>query len=225
MHEGLTIEQWRERIKLIDPADPQSAALVPGLIALVRDRDVPQVTRRQAAHTLGRIGQPAKAAVPVLIELLSEASGPGESTVFWSAKALALFGAEARDAAPTLIGILHDQSQPTADREAAIEALTRISTAHPRVLTTLVELLQKHSSTNDAQAATFRAHAAASLGLMGAGAASAVPALIRATRDESEPVRLQSVIALGAVGRQAEVAIPALVDSLLSDDAPSVRDE
>lgn len=224
----LSLEQWRARLKTLDPAAPQSKEAVPGLIALIRDEDVPDMTRGQAAQTLGRIGRPARDAVPVLIELLDEPERPGSSTFFWAAKAIVLFRAEAKDAAPKLIGVLQDESAPATKREAALEALTFIGSAHPRVVSTLIALLQKspgNDSSRATEAATFRAHAAESLGMIGSGAQAAVPALSRATDDPFENVRRNAVIALGAMGGQGELAIPALVDALLTDESETVQDE
>jgi HEAT repeat protein len=225
---SFTVEQWKERLKNIDPAAPQSAALVPGLIALVEDRNVPSTVRQQAASTLGRIGKPAAGAVPVLVDLLKKPDESDGSTFHWSAKALALFQADAREAAPPLIEVVQDNSRPTATREVALETLTYIGTAHPRVVPTLIALLQNPPSGELSRAndeASFRANAAASLGIIGSGASAAVPALARATRDPFEAVRRNAAVSLGAMGGQAEVALPALVDALLSDDSPAVQDE
>ena len=56
-----TLDQWRSRMKELDPNSPASAAAVPGLLEIVSDVDAPWFTRRQAALTLGRMGTPAAA--------------------------------------------------------------------------------------------------------------------------------------------------------------------
>lgn len=66
-----------------------------------------------------------------------------------------------------------------------------------------------------------RAHAAAALGSLGAGARTALPALVSAAMDSSAVVRAEVVWALGRVVRDAGEPVPALVDALV-DPSPIV---
>ncbi len=88
-YDGLTLEEWRERIQTLRFDDPAAGDAVPGLIELLQDARVPWFTRRQAALTLGRIGQPAIGALPLFIKLLSEPTDGEESPAQWVAKACA----------------------------------------------------------------------------------------------------------------------------------------
>ena len=134
-YDGLTLVEWRDRIKQIRFDTPSAADAVPGLIEIARDRDVPWYTRRQAALTLGRIGEPAQQAVPVLVELLEESvDDSGASTQLWSIKALALFGPVAREATAAFIELLESETQPHLARLSTLEALGRIGPAHPQTL-------------------------------------------------------------------------------------------
>ncbi|MEX0701117.1 MAG: HEAT repeat domain-containing protein [Planctomycetales bacterium] len=229
---GRTLDEWRGTMKDLAPADPASAVHVPGLIALVRDPEIPAVTRRQAALTLGRIGPRAADAVPLLIELLSGDSGtnhdPDLATATWAAKALALFGPEARAAAPVLVRLHRDGWRTIGERATAIEALGRIGAAHPAVLPALIETLSAPPSGADRDAlrtaAEFRGLAAEALGSIGPPASAAVPALVRAASDEDETVRRRVIAALGAMRDSAAPAIATLVDALAFDESPAVRD-
>ncbi|MBI1927159.1 HEAT repeat domain-containing protein [Candidatus Poribacteria bacterium] len=63
-------------------------------------------------------------------------------------------------------------------------------------------------------------HAADALGVRGTSARGAIPALIRALRDESEAVRLNAAYALGAIG---EPAVPALIEALREEAEVSLE--
>ena len=238
-YDGLTLDAWREQIKTLDPASPLAAEAVPGLIQIVKDPEAPWYARRQAALTLGRIGAPAARAVPVLIGLLNEQAGKArvdadpsanplpssdrpreaETTSLWATRALALFGPQAKAAAPLLVQRAKDPARAEPERRAALDALARIGPSHPLVVPSLIEILRSAD-----QEAEFRALAAEAIGAVGPGASSALPALIRALHERSEPVRRKAAQALGAIGRRAEPAIPALAELLVFDPAPAVRD-
>lgn len=220
LYDGLTLEEWRERIKDLNPDDPASADAVNGLMQIVRDANVPWYSRRQAALTLGRIGPPAKEAIPLLIALLDE-TGEGESaTSQWAAKALALFGSEAKAAAPTLIRRLENESVDEADRRTVIEPLSQIGTAHPQVVPALIHTLSSSTAADE-----LRGLAAEALALIGPAAAAAVPALMRTARADEELLRRRSITALGAMGPLAEVAVPTLAESMVLDESAAVRDQ
>lgn len=222
---GDTIAEWQARIKNLDPQNPTSAAAVPGLIAIVQDDGVSSFTRRQAALTLGRIGEPATGAVPVLVDLIS--GDEPEETAVWAIKSLALFGPQAKSSAPILVDTLQDGRRTPVERQACLEALGRIGTAHPGVVPALILTLQS-TNTGDSpgvdKAAPLREGAADAVSLIGPAAAPAIPALIRAARDASEPVRRKAFAALGTMGGHAEIAAPAMVEAMLFDESAAVQD-
>ena len=224
---GLSLDEWRQRMKDLDPLSPESAAAVPGLIELVKDRDLPWFTRRQAALILGRMGPRGRAAIPLLVEFLQETTGQADvPTRLWAAKALALFGPEAKSAAPVLNRLMRDQTQPISHRQAMIEVLARIGTAHADVVPGLIEVLtnQSRNVSKTAEERALREAATDGIAMIGPAAATAIPALIRATRDPNETLRRKSVAALGAMGARAEIAIAALAESMALDESPAVRD-
>jgi HEAT repeat protein len=228
--DGLTLAEWRQRIKQLDPNSDESVLAVPGLIELVKDRSVPWFTRRQAALTLGRMGPRARSAIPALIELLKEepVEEVTESPRVWGVKALALFKAEARAAAPLLISQLNDESQPLFIREVPVEALSQIGGAHPAVVPALIDLLdyqaKSNARLNPGEDAALRRLAAEGLGIIGPDAANAIPALIRAAGSDDDNLRRHAIVALGAMGERGVPALPTFVHALAFDSSPAIRD-
>lgn len=228
-YDGLTLDEWRRRIPNLDFNSSEIAGAVPGLLAIVRDREAPWFSRRQAATTLGRIGEPARAAIPALIELLDEpAAVPEEAARIWSLKALALFGPLAEEATPRLIEILRDDCATDHARLGALEALGRIGPSRAEVLPAIIATLEGGAPRNEVRGWSpeleRRIAAAEILELFGGHAAPAVPALIRATRHESPLLRRAAANTLGLVGPAAEPAASELVDLVLFDEHEEVRD-
>ena len=104
---GLTLDQWQRQLGQLDPADPHSARVVPALIAIIQDDDLAADVRRPFAVTLGRIGLPARDAIPVLIAQIENRKRISKPTYVWAARALGLFGLHAKEAAPALIDAGH----------------------------------------------------------------------------------------------------------------------
>ena len=228
LYDGRTLAEWRDRIQNLDFDDPAIGDDVPGLLAIVEDTQAPWFSRRQAAITLGRIGEPAAEAVPVLIRLLDERGETAdESTELWALKALARFGPVAESAAPMLVEILNDESEDEFPRIAAIETLGRIGPQRAEVLPALIGVIRLvlQSEVEEHSPELQRAVAAVEmLELFGGNAASAVPVLIQAARSKSMLLRRSAAHTLGMIGPAADPAIPTLVDLLLFDESEEVRD-
>lgn len=228
-YDGRSLADWRVRIQHLDYDDPHIGDEVPGLLAIIEDTAAPWFSRRQAALTLGRIGEPARDAVPVLIRLLEEpAADPEQSTQLWALKALARFGPLAADATSRLVEILEDESGDELPRLASIETLGRIGPQQPEVLPALIRAIEASLSPREPARHTAvleRGVAAVEmLELFGGNASPAVPALIRASRADSVLLRRAAANTLGLVGPAADAAIPALVDLVLFDESSEVRD-
>lgn len=224
---GYTVDEWRARIKSFNLDDPGIASEVPGLVELTRDTTLPWFTRRQAALTLGRIGEPAASAVPV-IEAFLHPDGEAEplQTQLWAMKSLALFGPIAADAAATVADILQDRSTPLTLRLAAVEVLGQIGTAARQSLPGLIATLRgQYGAGLSAEEQTELQIAAADiLMLLRSEANPAVPALIRAAQHPSPRMRRVAATTLGTIGPRADAAIPVLGELILFDDAEDVRD-
>lgn len=218
-----TLPEWQTRLKYLDPQSPDAAAAVAGLIEIINDDDVAPFTRRQAALTLGRIGEAAVEAVPHLVALMTDESAD-EATIVWSIKALSLMGPAAHASTPALISTLENQRSPLVARQACFEALGRIGVAHPDVLPALIQVLSGARKIRNDETTALRGGAADAVSLIGPSASPVVPALIRATVDPNETVRRKVFEALESMGGRADVAVPAMVEALMFDESAAVRD-
>lgn len=229
---GRTLADWRAWFQEIELSSAEAGREVPALMQLVEDRSVPPVTRRQAALTLGRLGDRAAVAVPLLTSLLEE---PGSSDEvdpprLWGLKAVALMGRRARDATDAVRNILKSPQASLLERLMALEALGRIGAADDRTLPAIVEWLQSPAALTaaadvpltDAEQRELQVAAAEILSLFGASAAPAMPALLTAARDPHEPLRRAAVTTLGTIG--SPVLVDSLVDVLQFDSSPAVQD-
>lgn len=219
---GRPLTAWRELMSRIELRDPESRRFVPGLIAVMDDDAVPWMTRRQAALTLGRLGQLARDAVPEVAKHLGEtnADDPEISPQRWALSALALFGREAKDVTPQLITLLRDEQSSAITRLGCLEALSQIGPASPDAIAALWKQLES-SLNGEGELAVASAEA---LGMVGPAAAAAAPALMRAAQADDEDLRREAAQALGRIGVSAKDAQPLLCDLMIGDDSELVRD-
>ncbi|MEO1996843.1 MAG: HEAT repeat domain-containing protein [Planctomycetaceae bacterium] len=225
--DGLTVEQWQQRLQQLDPQSTAAVRYVESLRKLIRDPGVVWYTRRNAALTLARIGPKAEKSVSDLIALLESSESNAVRTRGWSLRALARFGPTAASATPLIVAILNDPMAAPRDRSVCVSALARISVAHPATVPALIEQMQRLADSaipHTPSSTTDTVLVLEALGAIGGAAAPAVPDLIRATRDSRESVRRTAAQTLGRIGRSAEIAIPCLVELILDDRQPSVRD-
>jgi hypothetical protein len=114
--------------------------------------------------------------------------------------AFEILGASVKGATPSLIPLL-DEKQTS---YTAATALGGIGVDSIPVLT------QALTNTH----ACARESAARVLGLFGAKAQSAVPALIRCAADKDDPVRGFATFSLGQIGREPDLVVPVLITNL-----------
>ena len=217
-----TLDEWQQIVKSIDFVTLGSAETVAGLLAIVKDSNAPQANRRQAAETLGRIGQPARAAVPVLAKLLTSSGKDSLLIKLWALKGLSLFGEVAEPACEAVSKLILDDSQPFQVRVNSMETLGRIGKNESKTLSTLLRIV--NSPEIDRGDKQLQMAAVESMWYLGPQATSALPALIRAASDEWPLMRLAAVTTIGEIGPRAEIAIPRLVDTILFDQAGEVRE-
>jgi hypothetical protein len=190
-------------------------------------------TRRAAADALARQPTAARAALPALLERLSDAdepvrlnaayalaaagapaaSGAGQVlrssdglTRRYAAYALTAMGAPALE---TLTALAADTDDDV--RIAAIDALGDMGSPARPTVAVLAEALAAASP-------WVRRHAAEALGLLGAGAAPALSGLATALADEQPYVRMNAATALARIGPAAADVVPDLVRALDDDE-------
>jgi HEAT repeat protein len=218
----LTLDQWRELMKNLNPREPVDGQILDGLRRLIRDPSVPWFTRRQAALTLGRIGKPAAAAVTDLIELLDEQAGKDETSPrYWALKALSLFGPVAADWTPRFSAILADRTQPWTIRALAAETLARIGAAHPQAIPALINAAGAPSLSSDPNDdEELRVVVIEALELP--APSGALPVLMSACESDSERVRRAAAKTIGVLGPSASPAAELLASLIVFDSSPYV---
>jgi HEAT repeat protein len=206
---GLQYPVWRIKASLKIGGWPSKgldgagdAQDVPPLVKALRHPDPDR--RAEAAHELGWIGPPAKAAIPALIQALKDSEGLLRVSV---ALALAQVDPDNQAALPALVQALKDKDGKV--RKAAADALGEIGPAARVAVPALSQALK------DADV-RVRGSAARALGQIGPHSAVAVPALVEGLKDKT--LRSAVVGALGAIGPAARKAVPALAAALKDAD-------
>jgi HEAT repeat protein len=223
VYEGLTLDEWRERIQHLDYKSPERAAAVPGLRAIMLDPAAPWFTRRQAALTLGRIGEPAERVIDDLVRLLDEPVEPVETAPpLWALKALSLFGPSAAKATPRAIRFLSDDSTSILLRLTATETLGRIGASSAAGIQALIDGGAGRLSASDSDLLELRIACIEALQL--GRPPSAIPMLLDACEDSAERVRHAAAATLGFLGNNAEPAAEALGALVAYDETPVVRE-
>ncbi|MCH8829201.1 MAG: HEAT repeat domain-containing protein [Planctomycetes bacterium] len=222
--------EWSGRIKNINPKWPQSDEVVKGLTALVADDDVPEITRRRAAHTLGLFGAKAARAVPVLIRIFNDSrhsNRPEEiATSVWVLKALSKFGVLAKPATPDLIDCLNDSSRRLSQRGGCIGVLAGIGATDAKAVQALIAALNLTGGPKVSRADVnqLRGDAIDAIGRIGSPASSAIRRLIGLTGSGNEDHRRKAARALGKMRRSADDVLVPLAELLVDDDSPAVCD-
>src|SRR5439155_16185183 len=225
--------------------EPQRAAeVVPALIAVLDDRDAN--VRARAAAALGAMREKAKDAVPALNDALKDAN---PSLRLAAATALGKIGTPARVTYPTLDQLAKDD-QPEI-RKAASESKKKIGAPQKSDVALLLIPGLKHANPRfrtaaavclwmldrDAREAvgplsealadpdeTVRGTAAFALAAIGADAAEAVPALLKALKSQGDDsLRARAAYALGEIGAAAAKKAVEPLKLALNDRSAMVR--
>lgn len=231
-------EQIEALLSKLDPSSRQAAEAVPYLLAALRDSNTDDVLRERSAAMLARIGEPARAAVPVLVEILDRSgdetisSGSARADVpkvskitetsYWCMKCLGRFGNVAADAVPSVARFLRSPATSSKLRVLAADTLGQIRTS--AAIGILTAELMKPQRGGDYESVVVRKTIIDGLALAGPVAVGAIPALARAAEDENADVRRKACEALGALGPRAEGAMDLLLERLILDDDAAVKD-
>jgi HEAT repeat protein len=240
--------QAREKAKREFFALPPEPSAIPGLIILLRDKDIP--TRRSAADAilqlLGPWGfsrrtnpdYPAFSPVTILPALMELARTEDVESRRKAAESFARLGANSARAVPALIELLQTGDRIT--QAKAVQALHGARTAAEDAIPELLNVIKCEPARNATTksppdirpeyhkeyVASFnknQSEIAASDALVAIGA-PAVPALAEALKRPERQVRIVAAAALRLIQPEARTAIPALI-SALDDDDPLVRRE
>ncbi len=233
---GVTVgsrEHIEKLLAELDPASEQAADAVPVLLVALRNLETDPTLRQRSAAMLGRIGEPARGAVAVLIEILVQARLPKTSgsphdqspsddeTSYWVMKSLGLFGTVAGDSVPVVSRVLTSPASSSKLRVLAADTLGQIRTAASIDVLT-VELMKPRRL--DYESTVLRQTIIDSLALAGPLAVGAIPALARTLEDDNADVRRKACDTLGALGPRAEGGMDSLFERLILDEDDAVKD-
>ncbi|MBC19759.1 MAG: hypothetical protein CMJ74_05820 [Planctomycetaceae bacterium] len=226
-------DEVESAIEKISNLGPKGAPAVPALVRLLRNQN-PHI-RAHAAIALGRM---RKAAIPAVLVLAKMVTDPDASVRHAALDALAEIEPGKKMVVPLLLKALRDKDSTVVKR--AVHALAeRGKDIVPAMIEALKDdrtefyaLLVLHEIGPDAKDAVpaicnvlheanepyQRQEAAMTLGMIGPGAASAVPDLIRLLDDPEIGVQHAAVFALGMIGPPAAPAAESIREHLDSDD-------
>ncbi len=217
LYGGKPISYWQEYVKTNSLADLGEPDTINSLLDIVSDTSLDWAQRRQMALMLGRIGAPAKAAVPVFIRFLNSDEVDQIHSRLWALRGLSLLGTVAEAATPDVARIADDGALPFYVRATALETLASVGVNRPESVEVLMKALQA-DAVKSVDADRIRMIAAESLSLQGANAAAAIPELVRALGSSDVLLQRAAASCLGNIGPSAEVAASGLVDLLLFSD-------
>lgn len=182
-----------EPLSLIDPGDREVAA---ALVAALKDPN-PEV-QVHAAAAINNVARARRCDLRKFVpELIAAFKGRDTRMIGSLAETFGNMGPAAKDAIPSLIGVVMDGSD--AVRPRVLEALGKIGPLDPAVIPVLVRTLEDPDR-------RVRWRAATALATIGPGARPAVPALIRALEDKDKAVRAFAAEALGQIGTREALA-------------------
>lgn len=165
---------------------PNALPAAPALVRLLGDEH--EIVRARAATALGGIGTASPLVVPALIRALGD---PDHDVRASAAAALGQVGPAAAEAVPSLAGLTKTDRIGFVWLQAT-RALGRIH-ANPEVA------LPALASELNSDWSTLREEALMAIARFGTAAASAAPAIRRATRDSTLEVRVSAARALAAI--------------------------
>lgn len=193
--------------------------VVPELVDLLDESNTPG---EEVFMLLARIGPAAQGAVPALRRYLTDIPRPAFVDPTLSAvQALGWIGPGARPAVPDLEKLL-DSKWPEQRKSAAL-ALWRIDRRARQAVPVLVEVLKGGRSSAAAPAGveaapSVRAQAAEALGVIGAEAREAIPALREASQDQDRDLRVAAAASLWCLEGDAAAVPPVLLAALRGED-------
>jgi HEAT repeat protein len=215
-------DEWRIVLKRLVPDSVAAADLVPELIALLSDKKTSPVLRQQVALLIGRIGEPARKGVPVLIKI---AQTSDRERRHWALKAIGHYRRIAKEAVPHFSAQLQDADHEIHDRQLIADVFGQIGTA--KSIQLLAQTLLQENRQNKEKRIEhvgLRKAIVDALGGSGPVAIGALPALVRCLEDDDSDVRRKTCDAIARLGPQADTTVDSLAERLVVDDSPAVQD-
>jgi HEAT repeat protein len=184
--------------------DRKNRDAIPTLISILeKSKDV--TPRATAAHVLGQIGPPAKAAVPALTRTLQD---PFMNVRLVAAEALWVVDRPDHIAILALIELLKDRDEFLAGQAAL--TLSRAGADAREAIPALKDVLKANNSVS--------VSAAEALWKLEPGNKETMPALARALKSGNRLARLGAAEAITRLGADAREVVPALVETLKDED-------
>lgn len=207
-----------------------AASTVPDLLKHLKDDD--ELVVRAAATALGKIHAEPSAVLPELNALLQRKSA---AVRIIAVRAIAEYGPEAGDSVSMMLNLLSDENMML--RASAADALGRTGDSRNEVIAALIKALSDENAPVTLNAANalsnmgtpavpaliqkladknYRRLVIEVLGEIGAGAESAVPALVELLGqvDDDSDLRREVFIALASIGPKATAATPTMMKIL-----------
>lgn len=176
------------------------ARAIPTLVEVIQDKDLGMGGgRMEASGTLEAIGPDAKAAVPALIEALTDDCFGG-----YAARALSAIGPSPHEI-PAILQALAKVQTPSR-RDGIIAVLDKIGVEPEELVRRHVAAIRQEDPAGSIWATGFLLKA-------GPDDVAAVPALTQALGDENADVRAWAASTLIKISPVAKLAIPALVEA------------
>lgn len=234
-------EVRQEAALALSQIGPAAKSAVPALVKRLGTEQEPSILLA-VIFAIGKIGEPAAAAVPVIETMRAEGDDQRRVVTAWCLAAIQPDDNDERDRSlQTLIDALQNP-----DRRVRIVAAQGLLDLNPKPADVMPQITQLMRTANeettrdildtlaslgkDAVPALIEAlddeqvrlQAIQIIGRIGPNASGAVPALIRALSEQDPTTQAEVLFALASIGPQAEAAVPGAV-AALGDNDPAVR--
>ncbi len=201
-------------LTILEGFGPAAKAAVPDLVKLLDDPKTDTATRREVHFLLGQIGPESAPATATLVKALgSDNERVRNSAIF----ALGRIGPAAHEAVPALEKLTSNDDMFM--HVGGLWALVQIKPADAALAAQAVPELTKGLSSDREM---VQVEAARTLGMLGAAAKSALPALKKATEDPSPLVADAAAKAIGAIESVKEAPKAPATSQSAAPAAPSV---
>lgn len=182
--------------------EKNSEKTIPALRDALGDTD--HRVRQEAICSLVPYGQRALALEPQLIDALRD---PNDLVRWEAARVLGVIEADPKKVGPALLAAFKKESNARAQRMFA-ERLGHYPVVSRESVPLLIQRLDEDGNED------VREACATGLGTLRKEPKQSVPALLKAAKDPSSPVRNQAIMSLGRFGKEARDGVPVIIAAL-----------